>query len=96
MPRMPDAPPQALLDVHVQPRAKRTQVVGWHGDAVKIRVAAPPIDGAANHALIAFLADALGVPPSAVSVVGGAAGRRKRIAVRGITRAGALTALGLG
>jgi uncharacterized protein (TIGR00251 family) len=62
---------------------------------VKIRIAAPPVDGAANEALIRFLADALGVPKSAISIASGAAGRRKRLAVDGVSRDRVLRALGL-
>ena len=58
-----------------------------HGDAVKIRLAAPPVDGAANDELVDFLADKLGVPRSAVSIVAGQTGRRKTIEVEGIDRA---------
>ena len=50
----------ARLIVHVQPRAKRSEVVGRHGDAIKVRLAAPPVDGAANEELVRFLAEALG------------------------------------
>ena len=84
------------LHVHVQPRASKTEVVGWHGDAIKIRVAAPPVDGAANEALVLFLAEQLGVPRAAVTVVGGAAGRRKRVAIVGIERERVLEVLGVG
>jgi uncharacterized protein (TIGR00251 family) len=81
--------------VHVQPRAKRTEVVGWHGDAVKIRLAAPPVAGAANAELVRFLADRLDVPRASVTLVAGAAGRRKRVTVRGVTEADALKRLGI-
>jgi uncharacterized protein (TIGR00251 family) len=47
--------PGTVLTIHVQPKAKTTEVVGWHGDAAKIRVAAPPVEGAANDALVRFL-----------------------------------------
>jgi len=83
------------LDVHVQPRAKRTEVVGWYGDAIKIRLAAPPVDGAANEELVAFLADELGVTRSSVEIVAGRASRRKRVAVDGVKREEALERLGL-
>ena len=73
------------LRLVVQPRASRTQVVGEHGDALKIRLAAPPVDGAANEALIEFLAKTLSVPRSAVAVRSGQAGRRKLVAVDGVT-----------
>ena len=83
------------LDVHVQPRASKTEVVGWHGDAIKIRVAAPPVDGAANDALVLFLAELLGVPRAGVTIVGGATSRRKRVAIVGIERERVLEALGV-
>jgi len=89
-------PVQAILPVHVQPRAKRSEIVGWHGDAVKIRVAAPPVDGAANDELTRVLAAALGVTHSAVTVVAGASGRRKRVAIDGMSQDAVLRALGLG
>ncbi len=75
--------------VHVVPRAKQTAVVGTHGDAVRIRVAAPPVDGAANAELVRFLADRLRVPRAAVTITAGVGGRRKTVAVTGLT-AGAL------
>lgn len=69
----------------MQPRAARSEVAGRHGDAIKIRVAAPPVDGEANEALVRFLAKILGVPRSAVSITAGQAGRRKRVRVEGLT-----------
>ena len=83
----------ARLVVHVQPRAKTTEVAGRHGDAIRIRLAAPPVDGAANEELVRFLAVRLGVPRAAVRVAGGAAGRRKTIAVDGLTAADAVRRL---
>ncbi len=62
------------LVVHVVPRARVTAVVGRHGDAIKIRIAAPPANGAANAELTRFLAERLGVPRSAVTLVSGALG----------------------
>ena len=73
------------LLLHIQPRAGRTDVVGVHGDALKIRLAAPPVDGEANEELIRFLAKTLGVPKSAVTLLSGATGRRKRVRVEGVT-----------
>ncbi|MBE0591486.1 MAG: YggU family protein [Gemmatimonadales bacterium] len=84
-----------VLPVHVQPRASRTEVVGWHGDAVKIRLAAPPVDGAANAALVAFLAERLGLPRGSVTVVAGVKGRRKRVGIAGRSLDEVLAALGL-
>jgi hypothetical protein len=87
---------RASLTIHVRPRARRTEIVGWHGDAVKMRVAAPPIAGAANEELVRFLADVLGVPPSAVRIAGGHTARRKRVEIDGLVAAAVLERLGLG
>jgi uncharacterized protein (TIGR00251 family) len=76
----------AKLTVWIQPRSSRTEVAGMHGDAVKIRLAAPPVDGAANEELIRFLADKLGLPRSAVTIATGHSGRRKTVAFEGIDR----------
>lgn len=74
------------ISVHVVPRARITQVVGRHGDAIKIRVAAPPADGAANAELCRFLAKCFGVSQSAVTITRGAASRRKTVEVAGVTQ----------
>lgn len=74
-----------LLALHVQPGARRTEVAGPYGDALKLRLAAPPVDGRANAALCAFLADRLGVSAAAVTLLAGHSGRRKRVLVAGLT-----------
>jgi uncharacterized protein (TIGR00251 family) len=84
-----------VLTIHVQPKARTTEVVGWHGDAIKIRVAAPPVGGAANEALVRFLAERLGVARSSISVASGATGRLKRVAVEGVERERVMELLGL-
>ena len=71
-----------LLVVHVQPGAKQSGFAGVHGDAVKIRLAAPPLDGRANKALCRFLAEACGVAPSAVEIISGESARAKRVRIR--------------
>lgn len=78
--------------VHVVPRGRREEVVGRHGDALKVRLTAPPVDGKANQALQEFLAERLGVAPSAVRILGGHTSRNKRVRVVGIP-AGAVCAL---
>lgn len=83
----------ARLVLHVQPRARTTGVAGRHGDAIRIRLAAPPVDGAANAELCRFLAERLDVPTRAVRIASGAAGRRKTIAVEGLTTADAVRLL---
>ena len=76
-----------VLTLHIQPGAKRTEVAGTHGEALKIRLAAPPVDGKANEALIAFIAKTLGVPKSTVALVSGQTSRAKRVQVAGIDAA---------
>jgi uncharacterized protein (TIGR00251 family) len=73
------------LTLHIQPGAKKTEVAGLYGDALKIRLAAPPVDGKANAALIAFVADRLGVARSAVSLKSGQTSRRKVIEVLAVS-----------
>ena len=75
------------VSVHVQPRASRSEIVGLHGAALKVRLQAPPVDGAANEALVALLADRLGVARRAVKVVAGASSRAKTVEVEGTTEA---------
>ena len=83
-----------VLALHIQPGAKRSEVVGLHGEALKIRLAAPPVDGRANEALIAFLAERLGVPKARIELIAGQSSRAKRVRVDGITAASATAALG--
>ena len=85
-------PTSVRFDVHLQPRASRSEIVGEHGGALRVRVAAPPVDGAANEALVDLLARALGVPRRDVRIVGGATSRRKVVEVDGVD-AGRVTAL---
>ena len=70
--------------VRVQPRASRSEVCGVHGEALKVRLAAPPVDGAANDALVALLAHEIGVARRSVRIVSGAASRSKMVEVDGI------------
>jgi uncharacterized protein (TIGR00251 family) len=73
------------LALAVQPNAKASSIAGVHGDRLKVKVASPPVDGAANAALCAFLAARLGVKERQVSVARGATGRQKVIEIIGIT-----------
>ncbi len=77
-------PAEARLDIRVIPRAPRTRVDGMRGGAILIRLAAPPVDGAANAALIAFLATALDLPRRNIRIVSGETSRDKRVAIAGI------------
>jgi uncharacterized protein (TIGR00251 family) len=74
------------LTVHVQPNARTSGVAGAYGDALKIRIAAPAVDGKANDALVKFIAVLLGVPPAAVVLTNGSHGRRKILEIRNATQ----------
>jgi uncharacterized protein (TIGR00251 family) len=73
------------FDVRVQPRASRSEVAGEHDGALRVRLAAPPVDGAANEALMELLADVLRVAKRDVRIVAGEASRRKVVEIDGIT-----------
>jgi uncharacterized protein len=81
------------LQVYVQPRASKTAVVGTHEHGLRIRVAAPPVDDAANRALVKFVAERLGLPKRCVRVISGATGRRKILEIDGVTSEAATAAL---
>jgi uncharacterized protein (TIGR00251 family) len=83
----------ARLDIRVIPRAPRTRVDGRRGGAILIRLAAPPVDGAANAALIAFLATALDLPRRNIRIVSGETSRDKRVSIQGLDEATARTRL---
>ena len=70
-----------VLALHVQPGARRTAVVGEHGERLKIALQAPPVDGRANEALLRFLGEKLGVRQAALRLTAGAASRDKSVAV---------------
>lgn len=70
-----------LLDVHIQPRAAKDEIVGCHGDRLKIRISAPPVDGKANRHLIDFLAETFKVPKRDVLLLAGENGRDKRFKI---------------
>jgi len=70
-----------LISVHAQPGAKKSAVAGLHGESLKIRVAAPPVEGKANAALTAFVAGALGLPRRSVRIVKGESSREKLLLV---------------
>ena len=82
-----------VLTVYVQPKASQTKVVGIHGDALKISVTAPPVEGKANAALIKFLAKLLGIPKSAITIQSGEQGRTKRFLLRGLPLRDALSVI---
>jgi uncharacterized protein (TIGR00251 family) len=81
------------LELLIQPRASRTRVVGEHDGRLKVQLAAPPVDGEANAALVEFLAGALGVRKADVTLRRGEAGRRKTVRIAGVTAAAVVEAL---
>ncbi len=82
-----DTPQGATFRVRVQPRARKNAVVGEIGDALKIALTAPPVEGRANDACIEFLAEFLKVPRSSVTIAAGQTSRHKVVRVRGMTAA---------
>ena len=74
-----------ILNLHIQPGAKKTEVVGLHGESLKIRLAAPPVDGKVNEALLAFIAAKVGVGKTAVELVSGQTSRVKKVGIKTIT-----------
>ena len=83
------------LSLRVQPRASSNAIVGLHGQCIRVRLTAPPVDGAANQALLFFLADRLGVAAAAVDLVGGHGARDKVVEVAGLTPEEVAQRLGL-
>lgn len=88
------SPTGIVISVRVIPRAAKSGIDGTRGEALLVRLKAPPVDGAANAELIRVMADALGVPMRNVSILGGEHARQKRVAVVGINRSRAETLLG--
>jgi len=82
---MKNVPGGVTLAVRVTPRARKNEIVGLVGEAIKVKLAAPPVEGAANAALCAFLAEQLGVRKSAVTLVAGQTSRHKVVRVDGVT-----------
>ncbi len=87
-PRDKAARESALLAVRIQPRASKNEILPMEGGAIKIRLTAPPVDGAANEALVKFLSDALDISKSHVEIVSGQTSREKRIRISGMSEAG--------
>ena len=72
-----------ILELHVQPGAKRSEFAGKHGERIKLRLAAPAVEGKANKALVEFLADYFGVPRRNVHIASGLKSRQKRVIIDG-------------
>jgi uncharacterized protein (TIGR00251 family) len=82
-----DTPSGATFAVRLHPRAKKNAITGTLGDALKISLTAPPLEGRANHACIEFLADLLKLPRSSITIAAGQASRNKLIRISGVSAA---------
>ena len=93
MPWLTDTPAGAVLNLRIVPRAAKNAIQGEHGDALKIRLCAPPVDGAANAALVEFLAETFDLPRARVQLLSGQTSRHKRVLLAGVAAAAAQTRL---
>lgn len=84
-----------IFNARVVPRASKSEIVGDLDGALKIRIASPPVDGAANEELIKVLAKKLGIPKNAVEIVGGQTSKQKQIRISGINHADFLNLIGV-
>lgn len=84
-PAVQHSPEGAVLTIHVQPKASKTEYTGLHGGALKFRVAAPPVEGAANDALCAHLAELFKLPKKSVVLLSGQSSRHKRVLLAGVS-----------
>lgn len=84
-----------LLPVRAVPRASKNEIQGIHGDALKVRLQAPPVDGKANEALIRFLSDTLDIPRSQISVASGETGRNKAVLITGLSKEELIKKIGI-
>jgi uncharacterized protein (TIGR00251 family) len=83
VPYLTDIPAGAVLTLRIIPRAAKNSIQGPHGDALKVRLCAPPVDGAANTALIKFLSDTLSIPRARIQLLSGQTSRSKRVLLTG-------------
>ena len=81
--RLEGRPPNqhVVIDISVSPNAKKTEITGWHDGALRVRLAAPPVDGAANDALRRWIAKALDIQQTRVTLIRGVSSRRKQLAL---------------
>ena len=79
-----DSSQGAILNIRLQPKARREEIVGLHGESLKVAVRAPPVDGAANNALIRLLSKRLGVARRSIMIISGHTGRSKRVCLHGV------------
>lgn len=75
---------EALLKLHVTPRGSRNEISGWRGDTLCVKITAPPVEGAANAAIVKFVADRLGLRKSQIELVSGDKSREKTLRITGL------------
>ena len=75
---------EALLKLHVTPRGSRNEITGWRGDTLCVKLTAPPVEGAANAAIVKFIADSLGLRKSQIELVSGDKSREKTVRITGL------------
>ncbi len=80
-----ERPGTLIISLHVQPKAKRTEIAGVHGNALKLRVAAPPVDDRANEEVIRFFSELLHIPASRITLERGHKSRQKWIAIANLS-----------
>ncbi|MGD9782534.1 MAG: DUF167 domain-containing protein [Kiritimatiellia bacterium] len=85
MPWLTDTRAGAVLNLRIVPRASKNALQGEHGDALKIRLCAPPVDGAANAALVEFLSDFFSLPRARIQLLSGQTSRHKRVLLAGVS-----------
>jgi uncharacterized protein (TIGR00251 family) len=83
------------IHVKVQPRSSKNEMVGIHGESLKIKLTSPPVEGAANSLLVEFMAKRLGVPKSNIEIVSGGKSRRKTLKIEGMSKAEVSSILGI-
>ncbi|MCX6344502.1 MAG: DUF167 domain-containing protein [Armatimonadetes bacterium] len=76
----------SILKLHVTPRSSKNEIIGWRDDVLCVKITAPPVEGAANSAIVKFIADALGVRKSQVELVSGEKSREKSVRIEGLTQ----------
>lgn len=82
------------IRIHVQPRASKNEIIGIHGDSLKVRLTSPPVEGAANSLLVEFIAKKIGMPKSLIEIAAGEKSRHKTLKVEGVTKIEAANILG--
>lgn len=86
--------PNGILRLHVTPRGSRNEITGWRGDVLCIKITAPPVEGAANAAIVKFIADKLSVRKSQIELVSGDKSREKALKITGLTESDIRSRLG--